>query len=48
MSFMKSGNSMRAARFCECTPAAIRVSYERSFTLPAAILSSRSHANQGA
>ena len=40
MSFMKSRNSMRPARFRECTPAAIRVSYERSFTLSAAILSS--------
>jgi hypothetical protein len=32
----KIGNSLRAGAFCERTPAAIRVSYERLFTLPAA------------
>lgn len=36
MSLTKSGNSTRRRAFCERTPAAIRVSYERLFTLLAA------------
>jgi hypothetical protein len=35
-SFIKSGNSLRAGAFCERAPAAIRMSYERLFTLPGA------------
>ena len=50
MSLHKSGNSLPPAAFCERTPAAIRVCYEQSFTLPAVSSSVCkawvSHANQ--
>jgi hypothetical protein len=36
MSLSKSGNSTRPRVFCKRMPAAIRVPYERLFTLPAA------------
>ena len=42
MSLTKSGNSMRRRAFCERAPAAIRVSHERLFTLPAAAASASS------
>jgi hypothetical protein len=35
MSLTKSGNSTGLRAFCERMPAAIRVPYEQSFTLPA-------------
>jgi len=36
MSLTKSANSTRSRAFCERALAAIRVSYERLFTLPSA------------